>query len=159
MLADPTPRERAVLGAIKYQPNEAVLHTDASLMPRRRRAWAAWNYHILGQGQEQAALTYNMNILQSLEAPVQFCVTLNNSAAIDPATILGRYTYNHPIFTPAAVEAQNKHHLVNGERSTYYCGAYWRYGFHEDGVVSALTALEHFRQRTRHAQRDLRRAS
>jgi predicted NAD/FAD-binding protein len=147
LLADPTPQEREVLGAIPYQTNEAVLHTDVSLMPRRKRAWAAWNYHIPEDAEAddgRVTLTYNMNILQSLDAPLDFCVTLNNTEAIDPGKIIQTMEYDHPVFTPDAVDAQRHHRHINGARRTYYCGAYWRYGFHEDGVVSALTALEHF---------------
>lgn len=157
MLADPSHAEREVLGAIEYQENEAVLHTDASLMPKRKLAWAAWNYHILKQRQDRLALTYNMNILQSLDAPVPFCVTLNNTAAIDPGKIIHIDHYEHPVFTPAAVAAQQRHAEINGAMRTWYCGAYWRYGFHEDGVVSALEALKHFDNRSRHEQRDFRR--
>ena len=147
LLTDPTPQERDVLGAIEYQVNEAVLHTDASLMPRRRRAWAAWNVHVPAagwQGPDKVALTYNMNILQGLDAPVEFCVTLNDSAAMDPAKIIQSIEYAHPIFTERAVAAQRRQREINGARRTYFCGAYWRNGFHEDGVVSALDALEHF---------------
>jgi predicted NAD/FAD-binding protein len=162
MLDDASPLERDVLGAIEYQKNEAVLHTDRSLMPRRKLAWAAWNYHILQQEQERVALTYNMNILQRIEAPVDFCVTLNNTSAIDPKRIISTIEYDHPIFSPKAVEAQQRQAEVNGAPvngagRTWYCGAYWRNGFHEDGVVSALAALEHFNSATQHAQRDLRR--
>jgi predicted NAD/FAD-binding protein len=149
LLTDATPQEREVLGAIDYQLNEAVLHTDASLMPRRRRAWAAWNYHLPEPRQDAAGkvtLTYNMNILQGLDAPVEFCVTLNDTAAIDPARIIHSIEYAHPIFTERAVAAQRRQREINGARRTYYCGAYWRYGFHEDGVVSALNALEHFHE-------------
>jgi predicted NAD/FAD-binding protein len=149
LLADPTPQEREVLGAIAYQRNQAVLHTDASLMPLRRRAWAAWNYHVPGEAENpegKVMLTYNMNILQSLDAPVDFCVTLNNNQAIDPDKIIRKIDYSHPVFTQQAVAAQRRHREIDGARRTYYCGAYWRYGFHEDGVVSALAALEHFRQ-------------
>ncbi len=149
LLADPTPQERAVLGAIEYQQNEAVLHTDDSLMPRRRRAWAAWNYHI-PEGpidpDGKVTLTYNMNILQGLAAPVEFCVTLNHTHAIDPGKIIRTISYSHPVFTERAVAAQKRHREINGARRTYYCGAYWRYGFHEDGVVSALNALDHFQE-------------
>ena len=148
MLADPTPVEREVLSAIAYQRNEAVLHTDTSLMPRRRLAWAAWNYH-LPEPQAGAdggvTLTYNMNILQSLEASREYCVTLNSTHSIDPEKILKVIQYSHPVFTERAVAAQNRHREVNGLRS-YFCGAYWRYGFHEDGVVSAIEALRHFEQ-------------
>jgi predicted NAD/FAD-binding protein len=149
MLADPTPQEREVLGAIEYQHNEAVLHTDTSLMPRRRRAWAAWNYNIPEKGGRpdgKVTLTYNMNILQSLEASREYCVTLNDTDAIDPDRILRVFDYEHPVFTERAVAAQGRHREINGERRTYFCGAYWRYGFHEDGVVSAIEALRHFEE-------------
>ena len=165
MLADPSEQETSVLGAMTYQKNEAVLHTDASIMPRRRKAWAAWNYHLLEDSQERVAVTYNMNILQGLDAPVQFCVSLNNTAAINPDRIIQSFDYEHPVFTAQAVAAQQRHADINGERvngfkgRTWYCGAYWRYGFHEDGVVSALTALENFNQGQADAERNLRRAS
>lgn len=158
LLRDPSPQEQRILGAITYQENEAVLHTDSSILPQRRLAWAAWNYHILPRQQDRVALTYNMNILQSIRAPVQFCVTLNNTRAIDPAKILKRLTYHHPVFSPAAVTAQAGQRSINGVNRTYYCGAYWRFGFHEDGVVSALNALQHFKEQ-QHAQLYLRRAS
>jgi predicted NAD/FAD-binding protein len=157
VLSDASPLEREVLGAIPYQTNEAVLHTDAGVLPRRRPAWAAWNYHILPEDQGRVPVTYNMNILQGIEAPVQFCVTLNNSTAIDPNAILKRVTYAHPIFTPEGVAAQQRQHEINGVNRTYYCGAYWRYGFHEDGVISARNALEHFKEHRR-AELPLRRA-
>ena len=142
MLADATPAERETLGAIPYQPNDVVLHTDASLMPRRRLAWAAWNYHILRRAEDRVSVTYNMNILQGIDAPVEFCVTLNNTAAIDRSKIIARFEYRHPMFTPDAVAAQQRHAEISGVDRTYYCGAYWRYGFHEDGVVSALAAVK-----------------
>ena len=143
LLADPSPAEREVLGAIRYQRNEAVLHTHTALLPRRRRAWAAWNYHVLPDG-APVALTYNMNILQRLDSATTYCVTLNRTSDIDPSRILKRMVYHHPLFTPDAVAAQARHAELNGVRRTYYCGAYWRYGFHEDGVVSALAALRDF---------------
>jgi predicted NAD/FAD-binding protein len=149
MLADPTPQEQEVLGAIEYQQNEAVLHTDESLMPSRKRAWAAWNYHIPegpADPDGRVMLTYNMNILQGLEAPLQFCVTLNHTQAIDPEKILDVIHYSHPVFTEKAVRAQQHQRKINGDRRTYFCGAYWRFGFHEDGVVSALDAVNHFHE-------------
>ena len=149
MLADPTPQEREVLGAIHFQENEAVLHTDHSLMPKRRRAWAAWNYHIPrgpADPDGKVMLTYNMNILQGLDAPVEFCVTLNHTHAIDPGKIIQSINYTHPIFTERVVAAQGRHREINGARRTYFCGAYWRFGFHEDGVVSAMNALDHFQE-------------
>lgn len=157
MLGDPTPAERAVLGAIPYQRNEVVLHTDASLLPRKRLAWAAWNYHVLSREQRAVAVTYNMNILQSLQAPVTFCVTLNRSGDIDPRTVIDRYTYHHPVFTQASVAAQARQSELNGAHGLYFCGAYWRYGFHEDGVVSALNALRDFDERCRNEQLSIRR--
>lgn len=164
LLEDAGAAEREVLGAIAYQHNEAMLHTDTRLLPRRRLAWAAWNYHVLGdveknEHNQQVALTYQMNILQSLDAPEPFLVTLNRSDAIDPAKVIRRIAYEHPLFTPAAVAAQARQEEINGPLATYYCGAYWRNGFHEDGVVSALAALKHFRERTGDAQRALHRAA
>ena len=157
LLLDPSPAEREVLGAISYQRNEAVLHTDERLLPKRRRAWAAWNYHVLPRHDGRVALTYNMNILQSLDAPRPFLVTLNHGESIDPRRIIKRIDYEHPLYTPRGVAAQARQREINGPLNTYYCGAYWRFGFHEDGVVSALAALEHFRGDT-DAQRTLSRA-
>jgi predicted NAD/FAD-binding protein len=146
MLNDPTDCEREVLSAIKYQDNEATLHTDSTLMPASKRAWAAWNYHLqdTGAGAGPVAVTYNMNILQGFDCDQQYCVTLNNSGAIDPHQVIARMHYQHPVYTPESVAAQGRQAEINGPMRTYYCGAYWRYGFHEDGVVSALDALEHF---------------
>jgi len=158
MLAEPTDTEREVLAATPYQPNEAVLHTDTSLLPRRRLAWAAWNY-LMPEGPEgRLALTYNMNVLQGLDAPETFCVTLNSSERIDPAKVIARMTYDHPLFTPAGTAAQARHREIDGTRRTYYCGAWWRNGFHEDGLVSALDALRHFRQDFQFSKREARRA-
>ena len=156
MLGDASSLEREVLGAIRYQENEAVLHTDTALLPRARRAWAAWNYHVVPETDARVALTYNMNILQSLDARETFCVTLNRSAEIAPNRIIKRITYHHPLYTREGVAAQARQGEVNGADRTYFCGAYWRYGFHEDGVVSAIKAIEHFRQRE-HEKRDLLR--
>ncbi len=159
LLADASPLEREIVGAIPYQANEAVLHTDTTLLPRTRRAWAAWNYHVMASGQQAAAtLTYNMNILQTLKSRHTFCVTLNRTDSIAPSKIIKRMTYHHPLYTPAGVAAQQRQPEINGTNRTYFCGAYWRYGFHEDGVVSALNALQHFAQTT-HAQRHLSRVA
>ena len=146
LLADPSGAERAVLGAIPYRRNEAVLHTDARLLPASRRAWAAWNYHVLPGRDGPVALTYHMNILQRLESARPFLVTLNRGDAIDPSHVIARMAYDHPLFTPAGVAAQARQAQLNRGRRTYFCGAYWRNGFHEDGVVSALEALRHFRE-------------
>ena len=159
MLADPSPAEREILGALPFQRNEAVLHTDTSLLPRRRLAWAAWNYHVLPEQGQRVALTYNMNILQGLNSRRTFCVTLNRSDSIDPRRVLRRLTYDHPLFTPAGIVAQQRHHEISGARRTHYCGAYWRYGFHEDGVISALTAVQRFEETLHDAQRDLPRVA
>jgi predicted NAD/FAD-binding protein len=144
LLADPSPAEREILGALPFQHNEAVLHPDSALLPRRRRAWAAWNCHVRAEAGQRVALTYNMNLLQGLTSRHTFCVTLNRSEAIDPARVLKRIAYRHPVFTPQGVAAQRRHAEISGVGRTHYCGAYWRYGFHEDGVVSALQALQRF---------------
>lgn len=158
LLEDATAEERDVLGAIRYQPNEAILHTDDSLMPARRQAWAAWNYHIPQDPTRHVAVTYNMNILQGLMARNQYFVTLNNDRHIDPARIIRRIRYEHPVYSRESVAAQERQAEINIDR-TFFCGAYWRNGFHEDGVVSALNAVEHFEQRLSDAQLYLRRAS
>jgi len=134
-----------------------VLHTDARLMPRRRLAWACWNYHSLPERDGPLALTYNMNMLQNLDAPETLMVTLNRSDAIDPARVLKRVTYHHPVFTPESVAAQARHRELDGYHGTYFCGAWWRNGFHEDGVVSAQAALAHFQDD--HAQRAVHRSA
>ncbi len=156
LLADPTTPEREVLGAIPYQRNEAVLHTDSRLLPRRRLAWACWNYHSLADRGGPLALTYHMNLLQNLVTPEPLLVTLNRTDVIDPAKVLRSMVYQHPVFTPDSVAAQARQRELNGYRGTYFCGAWWRNGFHEDGVVSALDAVAHFADD--HAQRPLYRA-
>lgn len=159
LLEDPSSSEREVLAAIPYQTNDAVLHTDSSLLPCVRRAWAAWNYHIPREQRAQVSVTYNMNMLQGLQAPETFCVTLNDDGRIDPRCIIARMRYTHPVYTRAGVAAQIQHRNINGARRTYYCGAYWGFGFHEDGVVSALNALKHFKHDATHAELPVRRAS
>ncbi len=144
MLRDPSPQERAILGAIPYQMNSVVLHKDASLLPRRRRAWAAWNYRIPKEPQACVSLTYCMNILQRLSLRDTLCVTLNDEGAIAPETVLQKFTYTHPVFTAAGIAAQARKAEISGQRRTWYCGAYWRHGFHEDGVLSALDVLRDF---------------
>ncbi len=142
MLADADRAERDILGAMRYQPNEVVLHTDTRLLPRHRRAWASWNYHLGGAVPGRAAVTYHMNRLQSLAADREYCVTLNRTADIDPARTIGAYTYAHPVFTLDSVRARERHGEISGRRRTHFCGAYWGWGFHEDGVVSALRVAE-----------------
>ena len=138
LVSDPTPAEWELLGAIPYQRNEAVLHTDRSLLPRRRRAWASWNYHLVAAETGRATVTYHMNRLQSLRADREFCVTLNRTAAIDPERIIATFQYAHPVYTPTGVAAQARHAEISGHNRTHYCGAYWGWGFHEDGVKSAV---------------------
>ncbi|WP_026376955.1 NAD(P)/FAD-dependent oxidoreductase [Aestuariibacter salexigens] len=148
MLASPTQVQQDVLGSIPYAMNEVVLHTDTRLLPERKLAWASWNYLIKGyEGEElaPASVTYNMNILQRLDdAPVTFCVTLNNSEDIDPDKILGKYHYAHPQFSQKMVEAQRRRGEICGQNGLHFCGAYWYNGFHEDGVRSALDVCNRF---------------
>ena len=144
LLSDPSEAEKEVLSAIPYQENMTVLHADPSVLPRRRKCWAAWNYHMPHKSLGRVALTYDMNILQGLEAPVEFCVTLNRPAEIDPEKTIRKLLYSHPVYTPAGRSAQGRRDEINGARRTYYCGAYWSYGFHEDGVKSALAVCKHF---------------
>ncbi len=157
LLSDPCAAEREILGAIPYQENEALLHTDSRLMPRRRLAWAAWNYHLPIEPYGRVTVTYNMNTLQGLRAPAQFLLTLNRSEAVDPSQVLGRFLYHHPVYTAAAVRAQQRRREISGVRATHYCGAYWGYGFHEDGVTSALAAVEDFRRGEQREQPPLQR--
>ena len=155
LLADPSDAECDVLGAIPYQQNEALLHTDIRQLPRRPLARAAWNYHLPVSKSGRASVTYNMNILQRLNAAEPFLVSLNRSDAVDPNKVLGRFVYHHPVFTPAAVAAQRRRGEIDGVRRTSYCGAYWGYGFHEDGVSSAISSLQTFERS--HAQPHLQR--
>ncbi|MEM6512315.1 MAG: FAD-dependent oxidoreductase [Pseudomonadota bacterium] len=156
ILDDASDDEQTVLGTFAYQDNEAILHTDSTVMPRRRAAWAAWNYHLPANTTERVALTYNMNILQSLNSRKDYCVTLNNDAAIDPAKIIRRINYAHPVFSRETLTAQSRQADLHKGR-TYFCGAYWRNGFHEDGVVSALNAVKHFRKQLDNEELYLRR--
>jgi predicted NAD/FAD-binding protein len=144
ILEDAGPDERRLLRAFPYQPNEAVLHTDTRVLPRRRRAWAAWNYRLPAQTVQDVTVTYNMNILQRLESRQVFCVSLNSSAGVAPERVLRRFTYHHPIYTSSRELAQKAHHAAIRRHGTSFCGAYWGYGFHEDGVNSALAVARAF---------------
>lgn len=144
MLNDPTDAEQNILGAIPYQENETVLHCDESLLPSKKAAWASWNYHISKEDTGRVAVTYDMNILQSIGAPEEFCVSLNLVKAIDPAKIHRKFVYHHPVYNPGSLAARQSHDQINGVNRTYYAGAYWGYGFHEDGVKSALEVTRHF---------------
>lgn len=144
MLADASDAERAVLAAIPYQENEVVLHTDTSLLPRRKRAWAAWNYHLHHHESTRATVTYCMNMLQGLAGDVTYNVTLNRSEAIDPSKVLRRFTYHHPVFEAAGVAAQQRMPEINGSHRIWFAGAWTGFGFHEDGVQSALRVASDF---------------
>lgn len=144
MISEPTSAEVAILGSFSYQRNEALLHTDSSVMPRRPRAWASWNYHVPATTQAKVAVTYWLNRLQRITTPRPMCLTLNDDGAVDPARVLRRFTYHHPLYTSRAVVAQRQHAEISGQRRTHYCGAYWGYGFHEDGVKSALAVAKYF---------------
>lgn len=143
LLVDADPLEQRLLAAFPYQHNEAVLHRDARLLPRRRAAWASWNYFLADErnresGSPRATVTYDLSRLQRLDTPEPLLVTLNRTAAIDPDAILARFSYRHPAYGLDAIAAQRQWDVLNGRRRTYFCGAYWRYGFHEDGVVSGI---------------------
>ncbi len=144
LLADASSAEHEILGAIPYQANEAVLHTDRRLLPRRRRAWASWNYHLSDRPTDRAMVTYHMNRLQSLRAEREFCVTLNRTDTIDPSKVIRTIEYAHPVYTPDGVRAQARVTEISGRNRTHFCGAYWGWGFHEDGVVSGLRVAERF---------------
>ena len=138
LLESPTPRERDILGHFRTSRNEACLHTDATLLPSREAAQAAWNYSLHPDPAQPATLTYNMNRLQSLQSATSFCVTLNDGGRIHPSAVIRRMVYHHPIYTADAVRAQTRWHEISGCNRTHFCGAYWFYGFHEDGLNSAL---------------------
>ncbi|PLL58950.1 FAD-dependent oxidoreductase [Klebsiella michiganensis] len=142
MLADPTSAEREILGDIGWQQNEVVLHSDPRWLPTRKRAWASWNYLLSEQDQASACVTYNMNILQGLpaDAPL-FCVTLNPPTPVDPRFVWKRMVYEHPLFNPQSWSAQMRREEINGRQRSWFCGAYWYNGFHEDGVRSALDVV------------------
>ena len=144
LLAQPTGTEQDILGALPYADNDVVLHTDTRLLPNRKLAWASWNYRLGGPTDQPAAVTYNMNILQGIQSDTTFCVSLNQTAAIDPNKILARYTYAHPQYSLAGMAAQARWEELLGANHSYFCGAYWANGFHEDGVVSALRVAREF---------------
>jgi predicted NAD/FAD-binding protein len=144
LLGDADGAERSILGAMTYQVNDTVLHTDASLLPRSRKAWAAWNAHIPAEQGEACTVSYCMNLLQGIDSPDPFVVTLNRTDAIDPARILRRMSYDHPVYTHASVAAQARRHEIQGRRRVWFAGAYWGWGFHEDGMRSAVELAHDF---------------
>jgi uncharacterized protein len=141
---DATAVEKEILSAIPYQENTVYLHHDSSMLPKRKLAWAAWNYHITKMPANKVQVTYNMNILQNIQSTEPLLVTLNHTDSINPAKVIKRLKYHHPLYTIAGAAAQTRHAEISGHNRTAYAGAYWRNGFHEDGVVSALEALKHF---------------
>jgi predicted NAD/FAD-binding protein len=144
MLLDPSDVEKDILGVLPYQANRTVLHTDVSFLPVRRSAWASWNYLVPKVRGDRLVVTYDMSILQTIRAPVEFCVSLNPHRPIAPGQELRRMTYHHPVYTKEGPPAQRRWEEINGANRTYFCGAYWGYGFHEDGVKSALSVCRHF---------------
>lgn len=142
--ADATPDEREILGAIPYQANEVVLHTDSSILPKQRRAWASWNYHIKTNPSSRVQVTYCMNKLQSITSDTTFCVSLNVTDSINPRKIIKTFEYSHPVFNLSGIKAQKQFHRISNKNRTHYCGAYWFNGFHEDGVNSALRVTQQF---------------
>jgi predicted NAD/FAD-binding protein len=136
LLAAPTDAEREILGSFTTSRNDTCLHTDDALLPRRRAARASWNYLLGDSG--KVTVTYHMNRLQSLEGPEDYCVTLNANGAIRPGRVLRRMVYEHPLYTRAAIRAQERWAEISGKNRTHFCGAYWFYGFHEDGVRSGM---------------------
>lgn len=144
MLTDATSAEREVLSAFPFQPNDAVLHTDTKLLPRRRHAWASWNYHI-PQGEERAAsVTYDLSRLQNHNSETPILLTLNANEEIDESKIIRTFDYAHPAYSRDSITAQQRFSEISGQRRTHFCGAYWGYGFHEDGANSALAVAKHF---------------
>lgn len=144
MLADPSDAERSVLGAIAYQRNDTVLHTDRRLLPSREKVWASWNYHRPNPTSDRVSITYLMNRLQKLPSATPYAVSLNRGDDVDESEVLRRMVYHHPVYDADAFAAQKRHAEISGVRRTHYCGAYWGYGFHEDGVRSALAVCRAF---------------
>jgi predicted NAD/FAD-binding protein len=142
LLGDASETETSILGAIPYQNNDVVLHTDARLLPSRKKLWAAWNAYVPAQPGAACTVSYCMNILQALDTPKPLIVTLNRSADIDPNKIIATMKYQHPVYTSASINAQNRRVAINGLRRTWFTGAYWRYGFHEDGLRSAVSVAK-----------------
>jgi uncharacterized protein len=142
LLSDASDAERAILGGMPYQANDTVLHTDASLLPRRRKAWAAWNATIPRDPADVCTVSYCMNLLQNIASPEPFVVTLNRTDAIDPAKILRRMQYHHPVYSHTSVAAQARKAEIQGQHRTWFAGAYWGWGFHEDGMRSAVDVAQ-----------------
>lgn len=140
-LKDPTSLEKEILSAIPYSSNEVILHTDENVLPATKRCWSSWNVG-LKKGNQNPCLSYNMNILQGINSEKTYVVSMNQTDLIDPKKVIGRYVYEHPVFSAEGVAAQNRWSDINGQMNTWFCGAYWRNGFHEDGVWSARRVYE-----------------
>ncbi len=146
MVEDADGLEHDVLARFPYQPNEVVLHTDTRVLPARKKAWASWNYQIPAESRGSVTVSYNMNMLQGIESDRTYCVSLNLASEIDPAKVIRRIRYEHPLFTSGRSVAQSHHSELIRRRGVSYCGAYWGYGFHEDGVRSSLDVCAAFDQ-------------
>ncbi len=144
LLADASDDEKNILAAMPYKANSVILHTDTAMLPKRKKAWASWNYQLSDNREAAASVTYNMNILQGISAEHTFCVTLNQKQAITPSKILREFTYHHPVFSLQSCQAQQQRHLICGKNNTHFAGAYWHNGFHEDGVKSAIEVAKRF---------------
>lgn len=151
MLDRPSQAEQRVLGGMPFQKNHMQLHSDTRLLPRNRSAWASWNARVSQAESGKCTVSYNMNILQGLNAPVEFIVSLNSADQVDPSLVYAEREYSHPVYTPDSLSAQKNWPAINGKHGLYYCGAYWGWGFHEDGVQSAKRAVALFRQHNREA--------
>jgi predicted NAD/FAD-binding protein len=157
LLGKPTRAETSVLGAFRYQRNRTTLHTDRTLLPHRRRAWASWNYRRVAADQHVPTLTYYANRLQTLRSATDYCITLNADDAIDPAHIIASFDYMHPVFDSGALHAQRRRGEIDGHLNTHYAGAHWAYGFHEDAVQSAVTTTKLLLARTQRREAVLTR--
>jgi len=137
-----TESEKEILGSFSYQQNNAILHTDTSILPSNPRAWACWNYLVSRKDDERAVVTYNMNLLQGIQSDAVYCVTLNAEELIDPNKIIRKIVYHHPVFNKERDHMQARHDELINAGCLSFCGAYWGNGFHEDGVRSALSVVE-----------------
>ncbi|MFT4694464.1 MAG: putative NAD/FAD-binding protein [Francisella sp.] len=144
LLDEPTSDEKSLIGAIKYQPNSVILHTDESIMPKRKKAWSSWNYlsKDINDNRQVVSLSYWMNNLQPLDTNINYFVTVNPDTKPQDSKIINEYNFSHPVFDKKAIQAQSQIELIQGQNNTYFCGAYLRYGFHEDGILSAVTVAE-----------------
>ncbi len=146
LVKEPDAEEKQFLEMFEYQDNEAILHTDTSVLPKKKRTWASWNYRIPSEENTHVAVTYNMNMLQGIDSDVTYNVSLNQSQYINPTTIIKKINYHHPVFHPGRDAVQSQHQKMIRRRGISYCGAYWGYGFHEDGVRSAINVGQAYDQ-------------